>query len=73
MTTGEALQTTAGLCLLWFSSYMTHQNKDDRRRKQWKNIIAIIMLVYSAVHAVEECYKPDPTPRNAALNAPATE
>jgi hypothetical protein len=73
MTAGETLQVAAGLCLLWFSLYMAHQSKDDRRRKAWKNIIAIIMLAYVVGHAADEFSWPDEAPRDAVVTAPARE
>jgi hypothetical protein len=54
MTISDALRAVAVLSLLLFSFYMAEQNKDDRTRKKWKNIIAIIMLVYLTGKFIDE-------------------
>lgn len=48
MSARHTLQIIATLALLGFSLYMAQQNKDDRVRKRWKNIIAVIVLIYFA-------------------------
>lgn len=48
------IKALAVVALLGFSLYMAHQNKDNRIRKRWKNIIAIIVLVYLAGKCIDE-------------------
>ncbi len=48
------IKAIAVVALLVFSMYMAHQNKDDRIRRQWKNIIAAIVLVYVAGKFIDE-------------------
>jgi hypothetical protein len=50
----HAIKAAAVVALLGFSLYMAHQNKDDRIRRQWKNIIAAIVLVYLAGKFIDE-------------------
>ncbi len=54
MSASHILQALAILALLGFSLYMAQQNKDDRLRKRWKNIIAVIVLVYFSGKVIEE-------------------
>jgi hypothetical protein len=48
------IKAFAVVALLGFSLYMAHQNKDDRIRKRWKNIIAIITLMYVVGECIDE-------------------
>ena len=54
MSASHVLQALAILALLVFSLYMAQQNRDDRLRKRWKNIIAVIVLIYFAGKLIEE-------------------
>ena len=54
MTIAGLLKALAALALLCFSFYMAHQNKDSGVRKRWKNMIAMIVLLYFAAEMIEE-------------------
>jgi hypothetical protein len=56
MTITELLKVFSALSLLYFSFYMVHQNKDDRTRRRWKNIIAMIMLLYFSTEMIVELH-----------------
>ncbi len=48
------IKAIAVVALLVFSMYAAHQNKDDRIRRQWKNIIAAIVPVYVAGKSIDK-------------------
>jgi hypothetical protein len=54
MNISYTIKAIAVVALLVFNMYMAHQNKDDRIRIQWKNIIAAIVLVYVAGKSIDE-------------------
>ncbi len=54
MNISDTIKVIAVVALLVFSMYVAHQNKDDRIRRQWKNIIAAIVLVYLAGEFIDE-------------------
>ncbi len=54
MSASYILQAFTFIALAGFSLYMAQQNKDNHLRKKWKNIIAVIVLIYFAGKLIEE-------------------
>ena len=54
MNIAEVLKAISLISLTGFSFYMAQQQKDDATRRQWKNILSLILLVFFVGKLIEE-------------------